>query len=275
MKASEYAVLADDRETRSELSGFSWLKFVDVGVSWKQIDHPLFVLATASQLERVSPIVRMANRRQKLKGLFIRTDVSSLLLPQFLHRADLRVLRNTLAHSDSALPKRVIQAWHYGMQDALIATAEVIDDRLVLVTCSFRTLEVDFDDVKPLQTIPVEARASFEISSEGSYIHWPTADVHLDVDSIRYCLDEDWRLKQDTLRLSEDRRLGHAIQQLRSARGLRQADISGLSDRQVRRIESGARATVSGLRHLAAAHDLSLQEYLRTLSETLQRKSAN
>lgn len=275
MNLPEFTVLADDKEAGSELSGLSWLNVIDLSANWTNMTLPVFVLATASQLGKVSQFVRMANKSQKLRGLFIKSDIDPLFLPQCLHRANLRVFRNTLAHSNPALPKRVIQAWHFGMQDKLIAAAEVSQGTLLIVTCAFRTLEVAFDDVRSLQTIPSEMRNSFEISSEGSYIHWPAMDVHLDVDAIRYATDEDWRLTQDALRLSEDKRIGKAIQQLRLATGLRQTDIPDLSERQVRRVESGARVTLSVLKQLSTAHGLSLQEYLRSLSGRFDQSTVN
>ena len=268
MNAPEYTILADDTETSSQLSDLPWLRFVDANTSWTQITRPVFVLSRASELGRVSGFVRMANKHQKLRGLFIRADVDPLLLPQFLHSAELRTLRNTLAHSDAAVPKRVIQAWHYGMQDKLIAAAQVVQDSLVVFTCAFTTLKASFKDLKSLRQIPIACRDSFRISSEGSYIHWPSVDVHLDADAIRYSSDDEWRLKQDALRLSEDRRVGAAIRKLRLEKGLRQSDIPGLSDRQLRRVEGGERVTASGLMHLAAAHGLDLRQYMRVLSET-------
>jgi pyrroloquinoline quinone (PQQ) biosynthesis protein C len=48
--------------------------------------------------------------------------------------------------------------------------------------------------------------------------------------------------------------------------GLKQSEIQGLSERQVRRIEKGEGTTYEALRRLAAAHGMDLEPYLRELA---------
>ena len=48
--------------------------------------------------------------------------------------------------------------------------------------------------------------------------------------------------------------------------GLKQSEIRGLSERQVRRIEKGEGTTYAALRRLAAAHRMDLELYLRELA---------
>lgn len=62
---------------------------------------------------------------------------------------------------------------------------------------------------------------------------------------------------------------GSASRKLRREKGLRQSDVPGLTARQVGRIESGHRATRSALQKLAAAHGLSVNEYLDDLAQRL------
>jgi transcriptional regulator with XRE-family HTH domain len=59
------------------------------------------------------------------------------------------------------------------------------------------------------------------------------------------------------------------IAKLRTAKGLKQSEITGLSERQVRRIEKGEGTTYESLRRLAAAHDMDTSDYLRKIAETL------
>jgi hypothetical protein len=47
---------------------------------------------------------------------------------------------------------------------------------------------------------------------------------------------------------------------------LRQSGITGLSERQVRRIEKGGRTTIEALRRLASAHRMDLDAYLNELA---------
>jgi hypothetical protein len=48
--------------------------------------------------------------------------------------------------------------------------------------------------------------------------------------------------------------------------GLKQSQIEGLSERQVRRIEKGVGTTYEALGRLASAHRMDLESYLRELA---------
>ena len=89
--------------------------------------------------------------------------------------------------------------------------------------------------------------------------------LHLDV--IRYLKDETWREKKDRERLMYDFRFGEAVRIKQY--GLKQADIQGLSERHVRRIEKGERTKIDTLAILARNHGLSLKEYLDEIAEML------
>ncbi len=115
-----------------------------------------------------------------------------------------------------------------------------------------------------MKRIPEEQRSSFTLSSEGSYIHWPEADVHIDLDAVRYLKDDEWREKKDQERLMYDIRFGEAVAAFRKQCGLKQAEIQGLSERHVRRIEKGERTKVDTLGVLARSHGLSLHIWIKS-----------
>src|SRR5262249_4518760 len=140
----------------------------------------------------------------------------------------------------------------------LIATATVADSKLLLMSCAFERFEIDFDSVPALKRIPATERRTFNVSDDGSYIHWSEPDVHLDIDAIRSVVDRDWRARTSAARLAHNASYGRAIEATRKEHGLRQSDIDGLSERHVRRIEGGGPVTASALRALATAHKLSL-----------------
>ena len=66
-----------------------------------------------------------------------------------------------------------------------------------------------------------------------------------------------------------DIRFGEAVAAFRKQCGLKQADIQGLSERQVRRIEKGERTKVDTLGILARSHGLSLKAYLDKIAGIL------
>ena len=112
------------------------------------------------------------------------------------------------------------------------------------------------------------------MDEDGSYIHWPGPDIHIDLAAIRAAIDPQWSAKVLTTKATRDRRYGAAIAKLRAARGLKQSDIDGLSERQVRRIEKGEGTTSESLRRLAAAHGLDMNDYLREVATMVARSEA-
>jgi len=64
-------------------------------------------------------------------------------------------MRNTLVHTNSVVPKRVINAWTMGAQEQLIADATVIGDRLLVLSCAIEKLEVPFDSLPALKRISI------------------------------------------------------------------------------------------------------------------------
>ena len=229
----------------------------------------IFVLTSVADLPTVSEFVRAANHRNHLRTLFVREDDNAQFLPQMLYEAKLKSSRNILVHSTKDVPKRVLTAWSLRCPDQLIADAQVVGEELFVMACDHTLFRVGFAEMPALERIPSEQRSLFSISSEGSYIHWPEVDVHIDLDAVRYLKDETWREKKDREKLIYDLRFGEAVAALRKQYGLKQAEIQGLSERHVRRIEKGERTKIDTLAILARNHGLSLKEYLDEIAEML------
>lgn len=230
----------------------------------------LFVLASATGLPEIADIVRSANQKHHLRVLFIREDIEPNWLPQMFDRANLRVMRNTLVHTDSVVPKRVINAWNMGAQEQLIADATAIGDRLLVLSCAMEKLEIPFGSLPALKRISINDRSNFTIDDDGSCLYWESADIHLDLDSFRYATDPAWKQKFETLKSEHNQVFGKAIATLRKQYKLRQSDIIGLSERQVRRIEQGDGSTkVDTLRLFAKAHGMDLDAYLDAVADVI------
>jgi len=226
----------------------------------------LFVFCSAIQLPEVSRLVSVVNRRNQLMAVFLRQDADSVWLPQLLNRANLRAIRNLLVFSDIELPKRVLAAWQHGAEKDLIARAMVAGDHLFVTSCVPDTMEIGFEEIPALRLIPIRNRPDFDLSSDGSYIHWPSKDVHLSMDAIRCAIDPAYREQRAAAQMTRLNNWGVAVSAFRKRRGLRQCDVPGLSERQVRRIERGEQATLSALKKLAAAHGMELEEYLSAVA---------
>jgi hypothetical protein len=198
--------------------------------------------------------------------LFVRDDVNSHLLPQILQRANLRTVRKLVVHSDPEVPARVLRAFCKGAENNLIADARLIDNRLFLISCSGEASELPMDQHQGLRKIPKPDRGGFVIAPDGAYIHWPKPDVHLDLEDTRFFLDPSERERVKARRAQVNARFGESVASLRRSRGLRQSDISGLSERQIRRYEQGTHVPLGSLRLLARGHGMELGEYLDELA---------
>jgi hypothetical protein len=236
----------------------------------------LFVLCSATTLAAVAPLARAANRQHRLRALFVRRDIEPGLIGPLLDEAAVRFSRNVVLHEGPELPERVLRAWEMGAQHRLIAEADVANGTLIVLTCALERLEIPLARVRPLARLPKVQRGEFELASDGSYLHWPEADVHLDLDALRAVVDPAWRACMARERATHDSQFGRAVSVLRQERGLKQVDIPGVSARQVRRIEGGSLPRAETLRRLARAHGLELGAYLdrvAAIAEGLPRSS--
>jgi transcriptional regulator with XRE-family HTH domain len=159
-----------------------------------------------------------------------------------------------------------LRAWQAGAQDALIAEASVSEGRLFLLSCALEHLDLLIRQVPALAHASDEDLRGFQLAEDGSYLHWPRLDVHLDLGAVRYLIDPVARRRMDLVRVAHDRRFGEAVASLRRDRGLEQWAIPGVSERQVRRIEAGSIPRVSTLEKLAAAHGKKVDEYLAEIA---------
>ena len=227
----------------------------------------LFVLSNATNLGPIARLVREANAVHKLRALFVRADVACNWSVPMLDRAGIRTLRNTLVHDSNAIPERVLRAWAWGAQNDLIADALAFDDKLIVRDCALNSFEVDFELLPVLAKLPPESRSTFTVDPDGSFLHWAVGDVHVSLDEIRYALEPGFRESSDLKRLASQKRFGSAVAQLRKEAGLSQAEITGLSVKQVSRIERGHSAPrLQSLRILADAHSMPIDDYLEAIA---------
>ena len=273
MQPADMTVFAHDTTYLDQigiLSGFNILRRPNNGHKrlYKRLEEArnIFFLVAATDLPLVTEHIQKATKQHHLRALFVR-DEDPKWLPQMFNRADLRTLKKTFVHSGPELPLRVLRAWHMGAQQQLIADARLIDDRLLVVSCAAESYEIEFHALPELSDMAAPKRNQFEVAGDGSYIHWPGPDVHIDLERIRYVTDETFRRRFDVKRSQHDQRFGAAIAVFRKEQDLRQTDIPGLSSRQVRRIESGGPATPEALRKLSEAHGLDLDTYLQEVAK--------
>jgi hypothetical protein len=235
------------------------------------LPEPLLIVTAASTLPAIAGIAGNASRKHQLKGLLIRQDVGTGLIAPMLDRAGLRIWRSVLVHQGPPLPARVLEAWEMGAENELIAEASVTGGMLFVLSCALERLEVPVRRIPALATMGAGDLTALVVSPDGSYVHWPKGDVHLDLGSLRYVVDPVWRAKTDAERVGQSKHFGRAVRAVREACGLRQGAIQGLSARHVRRVEAGLFPKVATLRVLARAHGMELDRYLAAVAEAATR----
>ena len=226
------------------------------------------VLVAASQLDEVAEFVRAASKRHRLQALLVHEDVDSRWIGQLLDRADLRTLRNLLVHRGGAQPRRILNAWRIGAQDDLIADAVRMKEGLVVLSCAMKRIEVPWSALQAVSRVPADEWGEFQVAEDGSYVHWPEPDVHLDLGGLLRLVDPAAREAAKVEQVRSQEGFGAAVAALRNAAGLTQSAIEGVTARQIRRIESGeVFPRVSTLAKLAKAHGQSTAEYLDALAK--------
>lgn len=233
----------------------------------------LFLLCPATELQMVARVASSSNRRHRLRVLFVQKNVDLPFLGSMFERAQIKMVRNVLVHSEPDLPWRVLRAWEMGAQGQLIAQAEVLKDKLIVLSCALERFEVPFNEIKALKEMSPRDRNDLVVADDGSYLYWSKSDVHLDLDAVRYAADPIWREQVDRDTSLYGERFGAAVTSLRKEHQLRQSDIDGVSERQVRRIEGGAFPRAETLRRMAKAHGLALDEYLGELARRAKKQS--
>ncbi len=225
----------------------------------------IFLTCLATQLPEMAALVR--NFMNRMRALLVYQDVPSSFIIPLVKRAELKASSNILLHTDWKLPTRVLKAWELGAPDRLIACASATSDKLFVLSCSLKQYDLPFTSVEALKSMPPEERSRFIIVDDGSYLHWPSSDIHLDLDALRYATDQNWRKKVDFERAIHHARFGAAVAAVRKEHRLNQSDINGVSERQIRRIEKGSFPRVQTLDLVARSHGLSLDDYLSKVAD--------
>jgi hypothetical protein len=163
--------------------------------------------------------------------------------------------------------RRVVFAHAARAEDKLIASVSVEGDDIVVWSCEPKPYRVGVSAISALARMPADALANFRVSDSGSRVHWDEGDVDLSLDAFRVRADPAFRSKKERETRQEARRYATAIRALRVEKGLKQTEIAELSEREVRRLESGEHMPQYGsLEKLARAHRMSVDEYLGELA---------
>lgn len=172
--------------------------------------------------------------------------------------------------------RRILKAHALGAEKHLIASATIESGTLSVWSCEPRLYYCAASDIPALAGFTQDALGKFKVSASGSRLHWSDGDVDLDIDTIREFADPKARKETESKYRMEAVQYGSAIRRVRESRGLRQGDIAGLSEREVRRVEKGEVLPHSDtLRKLAEAHGWPVSEYMAKLATESKTRPAS
>jgi hypothetical protein len=198
----------------------------------------------------------------RMAMLSVRDDRRILYVETELEKAIKIYLQRFLLALDCQQDEtHILDAWWE--QDIFVVVSPTVD--------GFTKLRVPLDKLPVLKQHSGTLRANFEIDSEGLYIYWPQLDVHLGWEQFEQAVDVHACLKNKQKTEEFNQQYGEAIRQFRQKQGLRQSDISGLTPRQIARIEKGqCRATHAALAKLAKAHNSNVGDYMNEIAKLLE-----
>jgi hypothetical protein len=147
-----------------------------------------------------------------------------------------------------------------------ILDAWVFEGGLRLLLADLGKRIVDPARIPSLRGMKRRDLADFEIDEDGSYLHWSGPDIHLGLSQILQAVDPQHLAKVEIERNALDY-ARWALESWRRDLGLRQADIEGMSERHVRRVEQGvSRLTAPAAESFARAFGVPTGEFLDELA---------
>lgn len=243
--------------------------------------HLLFVLAWEDATDEILRAIRRqpaATKRFLLIGWNLPAEAIveriSKLNVRDPHRLHVASVSNESQHD--ALISRVALACKRSGRRPAVFDAWVEPDELVAISPAFERLRVPLDrlreSVPGMGELTNEELAKFEVGADGAYIHWTVADAHLSWEALQRLVDRRAQLAALEERASSWALYGAAVRHLREERGLFQSDVTGLTERHLRRIEMGdQRLTSKAVDALATAHGLEPQRYLDAFARVLSQ----
>lgn len=236
----------------------AWLEDL-ANTSWRQELLDLWETTAGRRRERV-PLVLLTSEGGQSRW-------SGRALQELIHLSRRAHVEPYVAPNVDAV-RRLLLAREARAERELIASATIEDGTLVVWSCEPKRYEVAAAAIPALAELTPAELAKLEVSASGSRLRWASADIDLDLETIRSYADPKVRRAHELEARAQASRYANAIRVFREERGVKQADVAGLTERQVRRIEQGETIPrVDTLRKLAQAHGLTMSGYLEELAK--------
>ncbi len=236
----------------------------------QRFKNPFLIFSPYSALLEAKEELRELKELEKdlFKGLVLTIEPSIYTISGTYLKEGLTdsVKKKIVEVGDIQTTKRIYNAWKLGAQEDLIADFNIDSHgNLFLRSCDFQVYFCHASLFNSLKGMTQKELQNFTLDNDGSYIHWPTRDIHLDLDSFRLKLDENYKKKilKENLKFQKD--LGSKLKKLRESKGLFQKDFE-LSSKTISRYEHGEEIpTYKALEKIAKAYKMEVDELMAIL----------
>lgn len=156
----------------------------------------------------------------------------------------------------------------------------ILDDRLEggtlkVVSTDFEKLKIPLTSISHLKNASPDDLKQFELDEDGAFIYWPKLDVHLGWQQLSAIVYPERSIRAKQRSASFNKAFGGALRRMREDAGLTQSDMTGLSARQVQRIENGGcRATTKAISTYAAALERPVDVFLEKAAAFLKTNNS-
>jgi hypothetical protein len=143
-----------------------------------------------------------------------------------------------------------------------IVDAYTLGGELVVLGGDFEIRSFPLAEIPAVGSLAPDEQAGFDVDDDGSFLYWPAGGLHLGTSQLLQAFDPMFLADIEIERNTNDR-TGAALRAMREEKRLRQSDVEGLSERQVRRIEEGiSRLRPASAERFAAAFGMSTSQLL-------------
>lgn len=266
-----------------------WSRGVPLRKTWSRLEDPTeemgeYLLVSSDELDdefaevfrekatQATRLLVLLNEGASADRLLSRIVDLQIRTPQRFYVVDASVGSGktpsaALVHS---LLKRLASALEADDKQERILDAKVEDGVLHVVSQNFSRLDVPIAMISSLRKADSSKIEKFEIDKDGSFICWPALDVHLGWEQLEQIVNPEAARKALQKSREFNVRYGRAVRKVREQAGLKPSEITGISEKQLRRIESGeCRLTSNAIEALSTAHKLAPNEYMNGLAEAL------
>jgi len=216
--------------------------------------------------DKYSSVIAELRGNTHFKGIILNIDRDIFTLSQRLLAEELSkpIFRKLATVGDEKVIDRFIHAWKIGAQNDLIADFKVNHrNQFYLLDCGLNLSQGNLSDIDLFAGATNEQIQKMKIDEHGNFIYWEDLDHHLDLNFFKGELDEEFKKREIAKSLERSKDFGVKMKLFRESKDVTQGSFDEISEKQIRRYESGAMyPTYKSLSSIAKRFGLTVTQYL-------------